>query len=286
MLEIAFLIISFVGSFVAGAIDLKTTEIPDEIPYLMIGFGILGHIIESVFILDFYPLISSCIVGLIFLGFGFLMYYIGQWGGGDAKLLAGIGFLLPVKPSFVGIELFFPFPVSFFFNVFFVGGIYMLGYIFILSIINRSIWKEFFKNIKTESKSIIFLNGFLVFFIVISILFLPNFFGLFSFVDMISFWSFIICGNIFLFLLWKFIRATENIGFKKKISVKKIREGDVLEESKLWEGLTKKQAEKIKRSRKRYVWIKEGVRFAPAFFLALLFTILVGDGIFWLVWLV
>ena len=48
---------------------------------------------------------------------------------------------------------------------------------------------------------------------------------------------------------------------------------------KIWEGITEKELKKIKKSGKKFIWIKEGVRFAPAFPLALLFTILVGDGI-------
>ncbi len=70
---------------------------------------------------------------------------------------------------------------------------------------------------------------------------------------------------------------------KKRIPVSKLRVGDVLLSSKLWEGITEKELKRIKRSGKRYVRIKEGVRFGPAFPLALLFTIYFGDTILFLI---
>jgi len=81
-----------------------------------------------------------------------------------------------------------------------------------------------------------------------------------------------------LFVIWKFTKSVEEVGFKKRIPVSKLKVGDVLLESKKWEGITKKELKKIKRSRK-YVTVKEGVRFAPSFVLALLFTLYFGDGL-------
>ena len=70
--------------------------------------------------------------------------------------------------------------------------------------------------------------------------------------------------------------------FKKKISTKKLREGDVLAEKagdfsgKLWIGLTKNQVEELKKSKKT-VTIKEGVCFVPSFFLGIAGTALWGN---------
>jgi prepilin signal peptidase PulO-like enzyme (type II secretory pathway) len=85
------------------------------------------------------------------------------------------------------------------------------------------------------------------------------------------------------FLLWKFVKTVENVGFKRKIPMPQLKVGDVPLDYKIWEGITEKELKKIKGSGKKYVWIKEGVRFAPAFPLALIFTILVGDGIIWFI---
>ena len=86
-----------------------------------------------------------------------------------------------------------------------------------------------------------------------------------------------------MFTLWRFEKSVENVGFKRKIRLSELKEGDVLDDSKLWEGLTKKQVKEIKKSGKKYVVIKDGVRFAPVFAFALLMTIFLGDIVFWVV---
>jgi len=83
-----------------------------------------------------------------------------------------------------------------------------------------------------------------------------------------------------LFVIFKFSKSVEDFGFKKKIPVGKLRVGDVLLESKEFVGLSPRQVAAVKRSGRKFVVIKEGVRFAPAFPLALLFTLLYGDAIF------
>src|SRR4030042_2438436 len=133
MLEWLLIIIAFAGTLAAGIIDLKTTEIPDQIPYAMMGLGILLHLAESYLSWSYIPILYSMIAGLGFLIFGFFMYYTGQWGGGDAKLLSGVGFLLPILPTHFGASLFFPFALSYFFNVFFIGAIYMILYAGVLA---------------------------------------------------------------------------------------------------------------------------------------------------------
>ncbi len=286
MLEMIFLIVAFIGSILAAISDLKTTEIPDEIPYAMMGVGVVGHLIKSYLAWSYWPVALSLIVGLGFLGFGFLMYYTGQWGGGDAKVLSGIGFLLPSLSSHFTEGLFFPFPLSYFFNVFLIGAMYMLLYAVVLSLINRKILSGFVIDLKASSKMILLFNGLLIVFLAILGMFLSKYSEIFSVIGMIRFGFFLCLGSIGFYLLWRFAKTVENVGFKKKIRVSELREGDVLLDSKVWEGITKEQVKKIKKSEKKYVWVKEGVRFAPAFPLALAFTLVVGDGIVWLIGLI
>ena len=226
---------------------------------------------------------NSFFVGLSFLGFGFLMYYLGQWGGGDAKILSAIGFLFPELPKGFSPSLILPFPLSFLFNLFFLGAIYMLFYSFILSIMNKTILLEFVKDLKASSNLLI--AG------VVSILAVfigLNFYVSYSLQVERSLLQ-IVLGSIFpivvtvaLFLMWKFARSVETFGFKKKIPISKLRIGDVLMDSKVWEGITEKQLKKIKSSRIKSIWIKEGIRFIPAFPIALLFTLFLGDSFIFL----
>jgi prepilin signal peptidase PulO-like enzyme (type II secretory pathway) len=280
MFESFSLTIAFVGSILASIWDLKTTEIPDEIPYAMIGIGVVAHLTESFLTGNYSPLFFSLVVGLSFLGFGFLMYYSGQWGGGDAKVLSAIGFLLPSYPSE---KVLFPFPVSFLFNVFIIGAGYMILYAFILAILQRKILFSFVKDIKASSK-LLFLS--LVVTMASVILFSLSIYWMFHISileDILYIASMSALIVLILFFLLKFVKTVEDVGFKKKIPVSELKVGDVLLESKIWDGINEKQLKEIRKSGKKYVWIKEGVRFAPAFPLALLFTLLFGDGIFLLI---
>lgn len=279
MFEWLLILVAFVGSLAAGIIDLRTTEIPDEIPYIMIAFGIVLHLIEAIATWNYLPILYSFIAGLGFLIFGFFMYYTGQWGGGDAKLLSAVGFLLPVLPSNIGANLFFPFSLSYFFNVFFVGAIYMILYAVVLAFKDRRIWYAFFHELKANSKMLILLNVIISLVLILFGIFAIRYlFGL-TFIELIKIEIKLVLVTIAMFLLWRFSKTVEDVGFKKKIPVSHLRTGDVLLEAKLWEGLTKNQVKEIKKSGKKHVWIKEGVRFGLAFSLALLFTLLIGDGI-------
>ena len=265
------LLIALFGSSLAAFWDLKTTEIPDVIPHLMIISGILFHLFYSFYQKDFSFLFRSLIYGLGFLGFGFLLYFLGQWGGGDAKILSAIGFLLPFYPK----SFFLSFPLSFLFNVFFVGAIYIIVYALIFSFLNRKIWKKFFEEVKGYSKGL-----FLGFFSLFIFLFLINFyfFEIEPKENLILSFSFPFL-TLLLIIVVRFAKIVEDYGFKKKIPISRLKVGDVLLESKVWEGITEEELKKIKRSGKKYVWIKEGVRFGPVFPLALLLTLFYGDFI-------
>lgn len=280
--------VALLGSSIAAVYDLKTTEIPDKISYSMIAIALLVYGTQSLIEWNYMPILNSAVVGAALFGFGFVLYYLGQWGGGDVKLLSAIGFLLPssnvLSSTFPKLMLWFPFPVSYLFNVFFVGATYMIVYALILTVMNRKIIHEFKRDVKA-SANIIALSSAVLFVVFLFI----NWFFAKSFAPLISNTSIYLINlivpvvfTIGLFLLWKYVRAVEKIAFKKRVHVNKLNVGDVLMSSKVWEGLTEKELKRIQRSKKRYVWIKEGVRFAPAFPLALLFTIYFGDAIMFL----
>jgi Flp pilus assembly protein protease CpaA len=277
MFELIALILAFAGSSVAAAWDLKTTEIPDYIPYIMIVVGLVIAGAQSYLQWSYWPMVSSLIVGGGLLGLGFLMYYTGQWGGGDAKLLAALGFLLPYSSLQFTPSLLFPFPVTYLINIFLVGAIYMILYALVLSLFNRKIIHEFKHDVKASSR--LFVLGAVALFVAIAAVnvYLTYYFELkFSLTYIIENTIVPVGGVVALFFVWKFARAVESVGFKRLIPTSQLKVGDVLKDSKLWEGITEEQMKEIKKTKSR-VWIKEGVRFAPAFPLALLFTIYFGD---------
>jgi Flp pilus assembly protein protease CpaA len=264
------------GSSLAAAWDLKTTEIPDNIPHAMIVIAIIFYAAQSYLAGSYWPLLNSLMVGLGLLALGFVMYFTGQWGGGDAKILAAVGFLVP---TFHTQNIFLPFAVSYLANVFLVGAAYMIIYALAIALMNRKIITEFFKSMKASKN--VFLFGSVILF---ATLIAANFFILkfldlsFSLAALLSNSVLPLVATIALFTMWKFAKIVEDVGFKKKVKVSQLKLGDVLSESKVWDGITAKEIKKIRSSGKKYVWVKEGVRFAPAFPLALLFTLYFGDA--------
>ena len=279
MLEFISLFVAFVGSSIAALFDLKTTEIPDEIPDVMIAVGLIFAGVQAYQQWNVWPFLNSVIAGLGLLGFGFVMYHFGQWGGGDAKLLAGIGFLIPQLPSGFIPESFMPFPLTFLFNLFLVGAVYMLVYAVVFALMNKKIIFEFERWLKKISRMLLLFSTLLFALFIIFNLYILRSFRMPMTTYQLLLNSFIpLVGTVALFMVWKFAKIVEDVGFKKRIPVSKLRVGDVMLESKVWEGITEKELKKIKRSGKRYVVIKEGVRFGPSFPLALIFTLFFGNG--------
>jgi len=272
------LVVAFIGSIYAAIWDLRTTEIPDEIPHAMIVFALIFYAIQSVIESNYWIFLNSVIAGTAIFVLGFIMYYAGQWGGGDAKILAAIIFLLPV--GFVQSSL--PFPLIYLLNVFIVGAGYMIFYSVVLSLMNRRILAAFLLDVRKGQAFRVLLPSIVV--ACIAVFSIINFLVIkFSPInqpitlDLLKWPVIATLMPVGLFIVWRFAKAVEDVGFKRKIPLSKLKIGDVLIESKIWEGITEKQLKKIKTSGKRFVWVKEGVRFAPTFPLALAFTLVYGD---------
>lgn len=271
------IVTAFIGIGIATVWDLKTTEVPDQLPYAMIAIALVLFGYQSFVEWSYMPILYSVGVGIGFLAFGYILYYFGQWGGADAWLLSAIGFLLPFR----GVQAMFPLPLIFIFNLFFIGAIYMIIYAFIFSLFNRKIFSQFSKDLKASSNmALIGLAVLLVIFFSVSWYMSNTLFHVVNFSKMVVSSLFSLGLVAMLFVIWKFAKAVEEYGFKRRIPVSKLKVGDMLLEEKKLVGITEEQLKKIRKSGKRQVWIKEGVRFAMAFPLALIVTLLYGEGIF------
>lgn len=268
MLELLLIAIALVGSFAAGLYDLKTSNIPDVLCIAMIAVGLIIHTYSGFATGDFSTLTNSLLFGGLFLIFGLLMYFTGQWGGGDGELLVSIGVLLPTVST---VNTYFPFAVSFFINSFFVGAAYSIVYSMILSARNPSVSKDFFvsiRNVQTWAPLSALLALSVVSFFFVRLL------------SVLFFLAFI------LVIFWRFARSIEK-GFYRRIPVSKLKVDDMLGEDipslkisrRLIRGLTAEEVKKIKKM-KKYVTVREGVRYGLVFPLALVFTLLVGDFFF------
>ncbi|RLJ01608.1 MAG: hypothetical protein DRP11_04120 [Candidatus Aenigmatarchaeota archaeon] len=287
MLENLLVLVAFGGTLAASYFDLKTTEIPDRIPLSMFILGLSVHLYTFLKTGDIWSLGYPLLVGGSLFLLGILMYYTGQWGGGDAKLLGAVGFLLPRAPQGFSSSLFINFPISFLMNLFLVGAVYIIFYSFIFAFMNQNVIKGFLRDLKGSTKE------FGIFVISVTLTTFAIFIGvglrwgvsLSNIISNLIIPVYLIPASIGIFVLWRFLRVVEETGFRKRINVKHLKEGDMLGEdikelglsSKIIRGLTSEEVERIRKSGKKKIWIKEGVRFGPAFPIALAITLLYGS---------
>ncbi|MFH1631025.1 MAG: A24 family peptidase [Candidatus Aenigmatarchaeota archaeon] len=266
MLEFLFIafLLAVVGSLAAGICDIRTTEVPDEISFLMAAGGFILWFLFAATTGDFMPLILSVLFGGGLLLFGWILYKLGQWGGGDAKLLAAIFCLLPIVGIFI----------SFVFNFFIVAVAYIVVYILVLAFKHKriyGIWK------KAVVHNKFFLFGISILSACVAILVISS--VLYPFLLMMTIFVFLI-DMLVIFI--SFSKVVEKNLFFRKIPISKLRVGDVLASSKQWDGISKAQLLKLKKT-KRFVEIKEGVRFTLVFPLTLIVTWLIGNMLFLIV---
>lgn len=108
--------ISFGGIILlhASYLDIKKREIEEWHWIVLAVVGFIHAIYLSVLFQSFRPIIFTGLVFLLMFGLALLLFYLGLFGGGDGKILMGLGALLP---SLAGKEYAFGlFPVSVFDN--------------------------------------------------------------------------------------------------------------------------------------------------------------------------
>jgi len=258
MIEI---IIALIGSIAAGAWDLKTTEVPDEIPVLMISLGLFYWFINAVASSNFFPLFVSLLVGTILLIFGFAMYRTKQWGGADALILSAIGYVIPIYAGRI-------FMLDYIFNFFIVGAAYTIVYAIVLGIMNRFVFSYFVKDVKENIKVVAGIPGIFACFVVA--MFIAGFF--------IIPLLYILLLIIFITLFWRYGLIIESRVFRRRVKTKNLKVGDVIDDMR-WVGLKEEELKAIQK-KKQYAIVKEGIRFVSAFPIALVFTLLFGNILF------
>ena len=255
MLEIILFLL--IGLVVAAAWDLKTTEVPDELPYLVIIVGIFYWFVISSAGNDFTYLFYSLTIGTLLLIFGLAMYKTGKWGGADAWLLAAIGYTLPLYNNQI-------FMISFVPNFLIVASAYTILYSFAIGMMH----KESFSYLRKD-----LAKNYWVFLIPAVFLAFPAYVYLQGSLLLLSFVPFFLM--LFLVVFWRYALVIEKNVFTRKIPASKVREGDVLQEM-VWRGLTPEEIKEIKQ-KKKFVTIKEGIRFVPVFPITVVVTLIFGN---------
>jgi len=153
-MDLLIIILVLIYLLIATISDIKTQEIPDFLNFSFIAIGIFIYATKTILTGEIIYFLTSLITSLSFLTLGLIMYYTRQWGGGDGKILMGLGALIPVYPSIL-IEIFSPrtykyFGIDLLINLLLIGAIYGLLFATYLGIKHR---KEYSKKLKELYKA-------------------------------------------------------------------------------------------------------------------------------------
>lgn len=259
MFEAIALALLATGTALAGIWDLRTTEVPDEIPALLISSGIFIWYVYALTVGNFAPLFFSLALGTGTLLAGWFMYRKGYWGGADAFMLASVAFMLPVYRN----ALFLP---AYALNFLVVSSAYMVLYALALGILHPEAFSYLLDDLRNHGKVLAgaalaaaVLLGAAVLFVRVPA---PGALAA-------------LLGAVAFTLFWRYAKVIEQRIFRRKIPASHIRAGDVLE-TMIWRGITAAEIKDLAKKRK-FVVIKEGVRFVPVFFITLLVTVFYGN---------
>lgn len=243
--------------------DLKTTEISNWLNFSLILFALGFRFFYSFFELSNFDFFYQGVYGfLIFFALGNLFYYSKMFAGGDARLMYALGAILPVSNSFfVNLRYF----LYFIFVFLLVGALYGIFVVIYFGIKNRfRLKKEFVRQFKKRKILTIIVTFF-------SVLFL-----LFSFYN-----SAFVYFAVFVFVLpyfYLYVKAVDKVCMVRKISTSRLMLGDWLyDDVKIgrkkikatWDGLDEGDIKILQK--KKYVWIRAGVQFAPVFLISFLY---------------
>ncbi len=273
------IVLAFVWIIIAVVQDLRKREIANWLNFSLVAIALSYRAFLSVFFRNYWYFIYGLIGFGIFFVLANVLYYGRVFAGGDAKLLIGLGAVLPFSLSlFLNLKIF----LYFFVLLLFAGSIYGLFFSIVLSYKNREKFsQEFFKQFEKNKKLFQIFIGLAILVLV----------GVWIIKEYLFMWfSLIIVIFPFLFV---YAKAIEESCMIKERKASELTVGDWLAKDvkigkKLvkqnWEGLSEKELAILQKS-KRKVLVKEGIPFTPAFLIAFLVLIwLLKEGIFELLW--
>ncbi|MBS3108228.1 prepilin peptidase [Candidatus Woesearchaeota archaeon] len=278
MVDLLIMIIAFTALIVASIHDLRTREVPDWLSYSLIAaaFGIraIYSIIKSDEMFFLYGVIGFAAM----LVFGYMMYYAKQWGGGDSKLMIGLGTLFATYQEYEPMK----FLIMFMIYLVIVGALYGFLWMLILSAKNWQKVKIGFLGISSLPKYRylrMISHAITVSFIIV--IFLVN-----NPVLKIASVTFASLAFVYPYLHMA-IKVVESAALLKNTAVEKLTEGDWIANNVIVNGkiicgpkdpgIEKKQILLLKKYKINSVLVKEGIPFVPSFLLALIAALLIGN---------
>jgi len=276
------IVLALLALVIGSITDLKKREIHDYVSYGLIFSGFAIGIVYSIIYWEYTYIIQTIMGFILGLAIAYAMFYLGQWGGGDSKLIMGLGTIL----GFNIFEIFGKTNLSFIIllvNIIFAGAIYGLIWSIYLAIKNM---KQFMKSLKywSEKPRISLARR-----IILGLTVLIAILTIFVIPPELKMASLGLLATLFVvFYMWMFVKIIEESCMIKKIPISKVTEGDWIHKdifigkkyiagpkdlgiSREQIGLLKKYHATGKISE---VTVKEGIPFIPVFLIAFILTII------------
>ncbi len=278
-------LIAFVALTIASITDMRTREVPDWLSYALIVTGLAYHVLRAILEQSLLLLIPGMVGFGVFLAIAYLMFYTGQWGGGDSKLLMGLGglFGLPLTSRFPFIQ-FTDTLVAFFLNLLLVGVVYAMVWAVALALVHR---EQFAKEVRNEFHQ---RKNWRRAMLITTLVLLMFVFILSDPLSRIALAVLVLLAPLLLYLSI-FTRAVEKSAMLRRVPPSVLTEGDWVAEDVIINGkriagpkdlgVTKKQIkqlEQLHREKKiSTVLLKVGMPFVPSFLIALIVTHFLGN---------
>lgn len=279
--DIILIIISLTALIFASISDIKIKEVPDWLSFSLIISGLIIRLLSSIiyteysyFLYGLFGLASMFVVGEI-------LYHTKLWGGGDAKLLMGLGTTLATTPFYLETSK-LPFLLTLFMFIIFSGVVYGIIWSFSLIFKEPKKFREEFKktNQAPESKIIKILSLVVIILLFVGLFLLSISNGIKS----------LILIFVILFLIYPYlfiaVRTLEHIYFYNLLPINKVVEGDwiakdIKKNNKVIfnrkAAITKRDIKYLKSLNIKQVLIKDGIPFVPPFLLGTTLALIFGN---------
>ncbi len=274
---IILVVIALIVLLIATYTDFKTGEVPDwlSLSFIISALGI--RLIHSVVYSDWLYFLYGLIGFGVMYGFGLLIYYSRQWGGGDAKILMGLGAAFATAPFAYSGNI--PYLAALTANIFIAGGVYGLlwGVYVFFSQFGRATKAMKDNMLRYKKKYIAMLAAAIA-------VFVSSFFF-----NSGSRFLLMLAPPLFIayMLLYVFIKSTEAAGMHERVPVSKLTEGDWIANdvkakgklicSRKDPGITKEQIKLLKKAGVKRVVIKKGIKFLLALLAGAVITLVFNN---------
>ncbi|MEK6854949.1 MAG: A24 family peptidase [Nanoarchaeota archaeon] len=242
--------------------DIKKREVANWLNYSLIAFALAYRLFYSLITKNYQFVMLGILGFVIFLGIAHLFYYTKIFAGGDAKLLMGLGIILPYANYLELITT----SLIFILTLLTVGAVYSMLYTVIIIQNNKKKFKAEFKNYWKKHKKILPVT--IISSLILALLSLKNL--LFLSLSILSITP----------LVYVYTKSIEKC-MLVLVSPDKLTEGDWLEKDikiknkiikKTVHGLSYEEINLLKKAKKK-VLIKKGIPFVPAFLIALIIMV-------------